>query len=101
MGQCDTVAVVALTVSLIALLGAVGQISQQFLGTADGYRRCKEEVIGAWALRTYRKWHWYEFRFGTKFTVPDVDLLSDFVSASAASDRQSLLANFKQRFLPH
>ncbi|KAL9105277.1 MAG: hypothetical protein Q9227_009516 [Pyrenula ochraceoflavens] len=46
------------------------------LGTAEGYRRCKEEVIGPWAARTYRKWHWYEFRYETRYTVPDIDLLT-------------------------
>ena len=72
----DTVADVALVVSLIALVVALGQISQQFLGTAEGYRRCKAEVIGAWAARTHRKWHWYEFRYETKYTVPEIDLLT-------------------------
>ena len=74
--MADDVAVVALVISLSALVVALGQISQQFLGTAEGYRRCKEEVIGAWAARTHRKWHWYEFRYETKYTTPDIDLLS-------------------------
>ena len=76
MDASDDVAIVALVVATIALTVALGQISQQYLGTAEGYRRCKEEVIGAWAARTHRKWHWYEFRFETKYTTPDIDLLS-------------------------
>ena len=76
MATSNDVAVVALVVAFFALVVALGQLSQQFLNTAEGYRRCKAEVIGAWATRTHRKWHWYEFRFETKYTVPDIDILS-------------------------
>ena len=76
MADSDSLSIVALVISLIALIVAFGQITQMFLGTAEGYRRCKREVIGAWALQTHRKWHWYEFRLETRFTVPDIDLKS-------------------------
>ena len=76
MAEQDPVATTALVVSLIALVIAIGQLSQQLLGTADGYRRCKAEVIGVWATRTHRRWLWYEFRFETKYTTPDIDLVA-------------------------
>ena len=70
----NKLSIAAIIISLIAMAVAFGQVSAQWFGTAEGYRRCREEVIGQWALRTYRKWHWYEFRFETRFTVPHIDL---------------------------
>ncbi|KAF1985933.1 hypothetical protein K402DRAFT_404730 [Aulographum hederae CBS 113979] len=70
------VAIVALVVSLIALLVAAGQLSHQYLSTAEGYRRCRKEVIGPWAARTHRRWLWSEFRYETTSTTPQLDLLS-------------------------
>ena len=76
MDTSDDVAIVALVVSLFALVVAVYQFLQQIFGTAEGYRRCKKEVIGPWAANTHRKFHWYELRLETTYVVPDIDLLS-------------------------
>lgn len=64
------VSVVALIVALFALLIAVGQLLQQIFGTADGYRRCQESVIGPWSKKVRLKWRWSQFRFETMFTTP-------------------------------
>lgn len=50
------IAVVALVVALVALLTTIGQLLQQYLATADGYRRCQQSVMGRWAKRTRLRW---------------------------------------------
>jgi len=52
----DNVAVAALVIALIALITAIGQLLQAYLGTADGYRRCQSSVMGNWAKRTRLRW---------------------------------------------
>ena len=64
----------ALVVALVALLTALSQVFQQYLSTADGYRRCRSSVIGPWARRTRRKWRLRELRFEVVFTVPHIVL---------------------------
>lgn len=76
MGLSDNIAVVALVVSLVALLIALAQLSQQLLGTADGYRRCASSIIGIWAQRRHRKFLWSEFRFETQFVTPQIVLVT-------------------------
>jgi hypothetical protein len=73
----DPVAVTALIISLVALLATFGQILQQYLATADGYRRCQPSVMGLWGMKTELRWRWREFRFETIYYVPyvTVDLL--------------------------
>jgi len=71
------VAVAALTVALIALIGTSGQLLGQYFATADGYRRCQPSVMGPWAKRTRLRWRWSQFRFETLFTTPEI-LLSSF-----------------------
>lgn len=48
MGLEVTTALVALVVSLIALLIASLQLVQALFGTAEGYKRCSRSVIGSW-----------------------------------------------------
>ncbi|KAI9800776.1 MAG: hypothetical protein M1833_003193 [Piccolia ochrophora] len=64
----------ALAVALVALLGTIGQLLQQYFATAEGYRRCQPSVLGPWAKRTRLRWRWTQFRFETLFTTPDLAL---------------------------
>ena len=73
-GGEETLAAAALAVALVALLGTIGQVLQQYFGTADGYRRCQSSVVGPWAGRTRLKFRWSQFRFETLFTVPHIML---------------------------
>ena len=74
----DPVALVALIISLIALVIATGQLLQQYFGTADGYRRCQESVMSPrWAAMTKLHFRWREFRFETRYCVPDISI--DFI----------------------
>jgi hypothetical protein len=70
----NIVAAAALVVALVALLTTVCQVLQQYFGTADGFRRCQDSVVGPWAKRTRLKFRWSEFRFETLFTVPHIML---------------------------
>ena len=74
MVASDNLAAAALAVALVALLTTVGQLLQQYFGTADGYRRCQSSVVGPWAKRTRLKFRWREFRFETLYTVPHITL---------------------------
>ena len=70
----NDLAAAALAVALIALFGALGQLLQQYFGTADGYRRCQESVVGPWASKTRLRFRWREVRFETLYTVPHIVL---------------------------
>jgi len=61
---------IALVVSLVALLTTVLQVLQQYFSSADGYRRCAESVMGLWAKNTHRKLRMYEFRVEVVFETP-------------------------------
>ena len=63
MSFANKTAIVAPVVSLITLLVAVGQLSQQTLGTAEGYRECDSSVI---SIRITRPSHQ-----DTKRRLPD------------------------------
>ena len=82
------VATTALVVSLIALLVASGQLTQQIFGTAEGYRRCQESVIGPWAHFKHRRFRFSELRMETQFMTPKIFLseLTDLKSTRRASD---------------
>ena len=74
----DAVALVALIISLIALVITTGQLLQQYFGTADGYRRCQASVMSPrWAAMTKLHFRWPEFRFETHYCVPDISI--DFI----------------------
>jgi hypothetical protein len=74
MPDIDAVALSALIISIIALTSAIGQLLQQYLATADGYRRCLPSVMGRWGTKSERRWRWREFRFETIYYVPDISL---------------------------
>lgn len=48
----------------------------QPLGTADGFRHCQSSVMGPWSSWTRLRWRWSEFRFETRFTTPEIQLLT-------------------------
>jgi hypothetical protein len=54
-------AIVALSVSVIALVVTFGQLLAQIFGTVEGLRRCRHLVMGNWAATAKRDWHWREF----------------------------------------
>lgn len=70
----DTIALIALIVSLIALLIAVGQFLAQIVGTVEGYRRCQQSVLGDWTRYRELDWSWSQFRYETIFRTPDIRL---------------------------
>ena len=77
MSGTDTnLAGAALAIALVALITAVGQLLQQYLATADGYRRCHKSVMGEYAQKTRLHWRWREFRLETLYTTPEIFLLS-------------------------
>jgi hypothetical protein len=78
MSGTDTnLAGAALAIALVALITAVGQLLQQYLATADGYRRCHKSVMGEYAQKTRLHWRWREFRFETLYTTPEIFLTGD------------------------
>jgi hypothetical protein len=91
MNSEETLVTVALVVSLIALVLAVSQILQQFLSTADGYRRCSPAVIGPWAALRHRQWLWTEFRFETVYSAPHITMIVDGDDQEDSHQRLSLL----------
>jgi hypothetical protein len=65
----------AIILSGAAFIISVSQALQQYLATAEGYRRCQEKVLGPWADEfTDRKFRWKELRFETLFTTPRIIL---------------------------
>ncbi|KAL0938243.1 modin [Colletotrichum truncatum] len=63
-------AIVALAVSLVALVGTLGQLCQQYLATAVGYSNCGERVMGPWAKYTKLRFRPWELRFEVVFEAP-------------------------------
>ena len=74
MANVDPLALIALLVSLVALIATTCQLLQQYVATADGYRRCLPSVMGRWGKMTKMKWRWREFRFETIFFVPSLSV---------------------------
>ncbi|KAL5347836.1 hypothetical protein ACLOAV_007246 [Pseudogymnoascus australis] len=72
------VSVIALIVSLVALVATTGQVLQQYFATADGYRRCQASVMGAWAKKTRLRWRWRQFRFETLYSTPEIFMTDMF-----------------------
>ncbi|KAK2468839.1 hypothetical protein H9L39_19601 [Fusarium oxysporum f. sp. albedinis] len=73
--MADTTTIVALIVSAVALIIALAQLLAQVIGTVEGHRRCQKTVMGAWANKTRRDWHWRQFRYETIFTTPEIVLM--------------------------
>ena len=91
MSDGSTLSVVALSVALVALVIALGQLLGQYFATADGYRRCQSSVMGPWARYTRLSWRWRQFRFETYFTTPQIIFLPDGHDRDSASSTQDTL----------
>ncbi|KAK4153803.1 hypothetical protein C8A00DRAFT_14990 [Chaetomidium leptoderma] len=61
---------VALVVSLVALLGTVAQVLQQYIASAAGYSNCGQRVMGNWHKSKKRKFRATELRFEVQFETP-------------------------------
>ncbi|KAK3337756.1 hypothetical protein B0T19DRAFT_455666 [Cercophora scortea] len=66
----ETGAVIAIVISVVALVISIFQALQQSFWSAKGYTACKSEVIGGWAKKTHRKPVLFEFRLRVYFAVP-------------------------------
>ena len=74
MGTNNDLGATALAISLIALLIALGQVLQQYFATAEGFRRCRKDVIGTWSDLTKAPFDWRNLRFETRFASPHISL---------------------------
>lgn len=70
MSSPDPLSLVALIVSLVALILTLLQVAQQFVATASDYRHCSQRTLGGWHKRSRRQFIWNELRFEVHFTVP-------------------------------
>ena len=64
------VAVVSLVIAIIAFVVAIAQATQQFVSSAEGYRSCREGVMGLWGKMTKRRFTWEEVRFKVMLRTP-------------------------------
>lgn len=69
-GDGDRLNLIALIVSLVALLGTVAQVLQQYYASAQGYQNCGESVMGEWHRSKKRRFRWSELRFEVQFESP-------------------------------
>lgn len=60
----------ALFVSLVALIGTIAQVLQQYYSSAAGYQNCGESVMGEWHKSKKRRFRWSELRFEVQFESP-------------------------------
>lgn len=70
MDSSDAVSLVALIVSVIALVGTILQLLQQYYSSAEGYSNCGSRVMGQWSLTRERKFRFTELRFEVQFEAP-------------------------------
>ncbi|KAK4119063.1 hypothetical protein N657DRAFT_582509 [Parathielavia appendiculata] len=61
---------VALVISLVALIGTLAQVLQQYIASAAGYSNCGESVMGKWHESKKRKFRPTELRFEVQFETP-------------------------------
>ena len=81
MSGSDPIAVVALIVSLVALILTLLSVSQQFVATAYNYRHCSRRTVGGWSRRSSRRFIWSELRFEVLFTTPIISI--DFLPSGS------------------
>lgn len=74
MDDNEVITLIALLVSLLALLIAVGQLGQQLFSAAEGSRRCTEAIIGPWSRLTHRHPIVSELRIEFQFYTPEIAL---------------------------
>lgn len=95
MVNSDSIADVALVISVVALLVTSAQLLSQIFATAEGHRRCQPSVIGDWAKLTRRKWRWTSFRFETIVTTPEIRLRPLNIDDHPAIDVYDTLSNLE------
>ncbi|TLD15598.1 uncharacterized protein PgNI_02329 [Pyricularia grisea] len=64
------VAIASLAIALVALLGTVLQVLQQYYASATGFSNCDERVMGKWSDSKRRVFRWKELRFEVQFETP-------------------------------
>ncbi|KAJ5981900.1 hypothetical protein N7522_013528 [Penicillium canescens] len=64
----------AIILAVAAFIISVAQVLQQYLATAEGYRRCQEKVVGPWKCYTKRPFQLKELRCETRFGTPFIEL---------------------------
>ncbi|AEO63764.1 uncharacterized protein THITE_2109360 [Thermothielavioides terrestris NRRL 8126] len=69
-GSSDALNWVALVVSLVALVGTLAQVLQQYIASAAGYSNCGESVMGKWHESKKRIFRPTELRFEVQFETP-------------------------------
>ncbi|RFU25627.1 hypothetical protein B7463_g10701, partial [Scytalidium lignicola] len=74
LDRSDILALVALATSLVALVISILQALQQYVSSAEGYRRCADSVMGLWADGTRRRFRQSELRFEVIFETPVIFL---------------------------
>ena len=74
MSTTDDLSAVALVIAVFALFISLGQIVQQYFATAEGFRRCRKDVVGTWSELTKAPFDWRNFRFETRFASPHISL---------------------------
>ncbi|KAK1775109.1 hypothetical protein QBC45DRAFT_336080 [Copromyces sp. CBS 386.78] len=71
MGSGDNkVETAALVISLVALIGTILQVVQQYLASATGYANCRKSLKGGWYDTVHRKFQRKELRFEVQFETP-------------------------------
>jgi hypothetical protein len=70
MDSSELFGIIALVISLIALLGTFAQVLQQYYASAIGYSNCGESVMGLWHISKKRSFRPGEFRFEVLFETP-------------------------------
>lgn len=68
--MADGATIVSLIIAIIAFIVSVGQALQQYLSTAEGYRKCAESVVGPWVKYRKRIFNASELRFAVNFKTP-------------------------------
>lgn len=66
----DAATIVSLIVAIIAFIVSIGQALQQYISTAEGYRKCAESVVGPWVKYRKRVFNASELRFAVRFKTP-------------------------------
>lgn len=68
--EMDPVTLIALFVSLIALVIALGQLLTSIFGTAEGFRRSNAQVVEPFSLTRDRVFHLTVLRYETRLSTP-------------------------------
>ncbi|KAH8813027.1 hypothetical protein F5884DRAFT_320838 [Xylogone sp. PMI_703] len=93
----DPTALTALIISIIALVATTAQLLQQYFATADGYRRCLPEVMGAdWGNKTRKRMRWRELRYETLYYVPRISI--ELVNSAAIDNSRTESDVFRENW---